>query len=168
MMFVVPLTPANMNLDTSFGSRLERTWGNPSWWNLVVVLPWALFVIFGLYGLREDQITAARQKTTFGQIVSHDPSNHNRFGYQFGVNGKMYAGWEIPATQDYQIGQQVLVYYDPLDPNKSQLADFADNRSRILGPVSFCLFGICAVALYILLRRRAVCSICVTQRPHRS
>jgi hypothetical protein len=165
MMVVVPLTLANMTLGTSFGSRLERTWGNPSWWNLVAVLPWALFVIFGLYGLREDQMTAARQKTTCGQIVSHDPPNHNRFGYQFGVNGKMYAGWAIPATRDYQIGQQVLVYYDPLDPNKSQLADFAENGPRILGPVSFCLFGICGVALYILLRRRAIRSSRVAQRP---
>jgi hypothetical protein len=31
----------------------------------------------------------------------------------------MYRGWAIPGAREYQIGQQVLVYFDPLDPNKS-------------------------------------------------
>lgn len=67
----------------------------------------------------------------------------------------MYAGWAIPS-KDYQIGQKVFVYYDPLDPNKSQLDDFAENGYRIIGPASFCLFVICGVSLYIFLRRRAL------------
>jgi hypothetical protein len=147
---------ANMILGSSFGTRLDRTWGNPSWWNLLVVLPFAVLIIFDLYGLRADQITAAREQTTSGLIVSHDPPNHDRFGYQFKVNGTMYSGWAIPTTREYQIGQQVLVYYDPLDPNKSALADFAESEYRIVGPVTFCLFGICGVCLYIFLRRRAI------------
>lgn len=154
-----------MTLGSSFERRLERTWGKPSWWNLLAALPWALFVIFSLYGFRADQITAAREKTTSGQIVFHDPPNHDRFGYQFGVNGRMYTGWAIPSTRDYKIGQQVLVYYDPLDPNKSQLGDFTENEYRILGPLSFCILGICGVALYILMRRREIHSSRTTQRP---
>jgi hypothetical protein len=118
-------------------------------------LPFALFVILSLYDFRADQITAAREQTAFGQIVSHDPPNHNRFGYQFAVNGRMHTGWAIPGS-DYQIGQKVLVYYDPLDPDRSQLEDFAENGYRILGPVSFCLLGICGVVVYICLRRRAI------------
>jgi len=147
--------PADMSLGSSFETRLKRSWGNPSWWNLLVVLPFALFVILALYDFRADQITAAREQTGFGQIVSHDAPNHNRFGYEFAVNGRMYTGWAIPGI-DYQIGQKVLVYYDPLNPDKSQLDDFADNEYRIIGPVSFCLFGICGVSLYIFLRRRAI------------
>jgi hypothetical protein len=119
-------------------------------------LPWAALVVFCLFAFREDQITAAREQTTRGQIVSHDSPNHNRFGFQFEVNGRMYTGWAIPGTREYQIGQQVLVYYDSLDPNTSALADFADSGYRIVGPVSFCIFGICVVALYIFLRRRAI------------
>jgi hypothetical protein len=145
-----------MILGASFGTRFDRTWGNPSWWNLLVVLPWAAFVILALCEFRADQITATREQIAFGQIVSHDPPNHNQFGYQFGVNGRIYTGWAIPSTRDYRIGQQVLVYYDPMDPNKSALADFADSGNRIVGPVSFCLFGILVVFLYIFLRRRAI------------
>ena len=140
----------------SFDRRIEDTWGNPSWWNLVVVLPFVVLVIVCLWGLRADRITAARERIANGQIVSHDPPNHNRFGYQFGLSGKMYTGWAIPPTSDYQIGQQVLVYYDSINPNKSQLDDFAKNRDRIAGSVSFCVFGICGVSLYIFLRRRAI------------
>jgi hypothetical protein len=149
----------DMHLGSSFESRLNRTWSNPSWWNLLIVLPWVMLVIFELYGFRADQLRAAREKTEYGQIVSHDPPNHNRFGYQFRVGGKVYSGWAIPSADDYKIGQQVLVYYDPLDPDKSALADFAETGYRVLGPVSFCLFGICGVTLVIFLRRRSIHSI---------
>jgi hypothetical protein len=155
MMVIGLRESADMSLGSSFETRFERTWGNPSWWNLLVVLPFALFVVLSLYDFRADQITAAREQTAFGQIVSHDPPNHNRFGYQFAVNGRMYTGWAIPST-DYQIVQKVLVYYDPLDPDKSQLDDFAENGYRLIGPASFCLFGVCGVSLYIFLRRRAI------------
>jgi len=144
-----------MSLGSSFETRFERTWNNPSWWNLLVVLPFALFVVLVLYDYKADQITAAREQTVLGQIVSHDPPNHNRFGYQFEVNGRIYSGWAIPTT-DFQIGQKVLVYYDPVHPDKSQLDDFANNAHRIFGPTSFCLFGIFGVSLYIFLRRRAI------------
>jgi hypothetical protein len=155
MMVIGPRESARMNVSSSFESRFERTWNNPSWWNLLVVLPFALCVIVSLYNCRADQITAAREQTAFGEIVSHDRPNHNRFGYQFAVKGRMYTGWAIPST-DYEIGQKVLVYYDPLDPDKSQLDDFAENGYRIIGPASFCLLGICGVSLYIFLRRRAI------------
>jgi hypothetical protein len=146
----------DMNLGSSFDRRFEKTWGNPSWWNLVVVLPFVVLVTVCLYGLRADRTTAARERTAKGEIVSHDTPNHDRFGYQFGVDGKLYTGWAIPTTTDYQIGQQVLVYYDPVDPNKSQLGDFSENGSRIEGPVSFSLLAVFGVSLYIFLRRRAI------------
>jgi hypothetical protein len=145
-----------MNLDSSFGARLGRTWGNPSWWNLLIMLPWVLGVGFMVYGFRVDQIKAAREQTTRGQIISHDPPNHDRYGYQFVVNGKVHSGWAIPETSEYKIGQQVLVYYDPLDPDKSALGDFAASGYRIIGPAAFCLCGICGVSLFIFLRRRSI------------
>jgi hypothetical protein len=145
-----------MKIGSSFGARLEQTWGNPSWWNLLIVLPWVLGMVVMLYGFRTDEVTASRERTTTGLIVSHDPPNHDRFGYQFEVKGRRYSGWAIPSTHEYQIGEQVLVYYDPLDPSTSALDDFADSGYRVLGPVSFCLFGTCGVALYIFLRRRVI------------
>jgi hypothetical protein len=147
---------ADMNFSSLFEPRFDRSWSNPSWWNLLVALPWVVLVLFDLYGFRTDQITAAREQTTSGQIISHDAPNHNRFGYQFGVNGKVYTGWASPSADEYQIGQKVLVYYDSLDPHKSALDDFAETGDRIVGPVSFCLFGISGVSLYIFLRRRAI------------
>jgi hypothetical protein len=48
MMVLGPCESANMNLGSLFEARLERTWGNPSWWNLLVVLPWVVLIIFDL------------------------------------------------------------------------------------------------------------------------
>jgi hypothetical protein len=145
-----------MSLGASFETRFQQTWDRrPSWWNLLVVWPFVVFVVLALCNFRTDQLTAAREQTVFGQIVSHDPPNHNRFGYQFEVTGRMYTGWAIRAT-DYQIGQKVLVYYDSLNPKKNQLDDFAGNGYRMIGPTSLCLFGIVGVPLYIFLRQRAL------------
>lgn len=60
-MIVVPFAGlANMKIGSSFGARLEQTWGNPSWWNLLVVLLWVVGMAFMLYGLRADKVTASR------------------------------------------------------------------------------------------------------------
>ena len=152
-MFLAPLGPTDMNPDNWLG-RFKQTWGNPSWWSLLIALPWAIFVIFSLSGVRADQATASREQTIGGRIVSHDPPNHNRYGYEFVVNGRVYTGWSIPVNGEFKIGQQVLVYYDPLDPAKSQLDDFAENGYRIIGPVFACLCGICCVSVFIILQRR--------------
>ena len=97
---------------------------------------------------------ATREQTTQGLIVTHEPANHNRYGYTFSVNGKKYAGWESPKKDELHIGKQVLVYYDPQDPNKSALTEFRDLGMTTLGPVPAMLFGIGAVAWYIGHRRR--------------
>jgi hypothetical protein len=136
-------------------TRFERSWGRPSWWNLLIVLPWVVGAVFLLYGFREDQRVAARERITQGVIDANEPSNHDRFEYRFSIDGKRYTGWEIPSRTEYQIGQQVVVFYDPLDPNKSALVDFAEAGDRIVGPVSFCAFGVTAVVLLIFIRRRA-------------
>jgi hypothetical protein len=70
------------------------------------------------------------------------------------VNGKRFTGWESPGRDGLDIGKQVLVYYDPLNPNKNALTEFRDLGMNSLGPVPLMLFGIGAVAWYIRSRRR--------------
>ena len=132
----------------------RRTWSRPSWWNLLVVLPWALGLVFLIHESTIDSQIAGRQQTASGIVTAHEPANHNRYGYKFQVNGKSYTGWESPTGSELAIGKQVTVFYDPQNPSRSALTDFHDVRTSVLGPVPMLLFGIGAVAAYIFYKRR--------------
>jgi Protein of unknown function (DUF3592) len=132
----------------------ERRWANPSWWNLLVVLPWALGAVLFAYEWRVDREIARRQQTTRGVITTHEPANHNRYGYVFSVDGKTLNGWESPKKEEPEIGKQVVVYYDPKNPSKNALTDFRELGIESIGPVPMLLFGIGAVAWFIKAQRR--------------
>jgi hypothetical protein len=126
----------------------------PSWWNLLVALPWALGLAFLIQeSITESQI-AGRQQTTSGIITTHEPANHNRYGYKFEVDHKDYTGWQSPNNDELAIGKQVVVFYDPQSPSRNSLTDFHDLSKSSLGLVPMLLFGIGAVAVSILYRRR--------------
>jgi hypothetical protein len=136
--------------------QATHKWENPSWWNLLVVLPWTIGVILFVYQWNVDRRIATREQTTQGVITAHEPENHNRFGYVFSVNGKSFTGWESPGKDGLEIGRSVLVYYDPVNPNRNALTEFGDRGLNSLGPVPMMLFGIGAVAWYITARRRKI------------
>jgi hypothetical protein len=143
----------------TIGQRIDermRIWANPSWWNLFVVLPWAIGAIVFIHEWKVDREVAMREQTTRGFVTTHEPSNHNRYGYVFSVNGKSFTGWESPQKEELEVGRQVVVYYDPQDPNKNALTEFRDLGMTVLGPVPPMLFGIGAVAWYIGHRRRRI------------
>ena len=129
--------------------RFDRRWSHPSWWNLLIVLPWTIGVVLAIHAWVNNRTVAQREKTTNGSITAHEPANHNRYGYSFSVNGKSYSGWESPKKEEPHIGQQVTVFYDPVDPTKNALTDFADLEMDSLGPVPMLLLATGAVALFI-------------------
>jgi hypothetical protein len=135
-------------------SQANRAWANPSWWNLLVVLPWTIGAIFFIYQWKVDRDIAMREQTTQGVVTAHEPANHNRFGYTFSVNGRGFTGRESPRKDNLYVGKQVLVYYDPLDPNKNALTEFRELGLETLGPVPMIFFGIGAVVWFIKTRRR--------------
>jgi hypothetical protein len=73
-----------------------------------------------------DKDVASREQATTGTVVSHEPRNHNRYGYKFQVSGQDYTGSEAPLTTEPKIGQSVTVYFDPLNPTENSLTDFAE------------------------------------------
>lgn len=154
-----------MSIDSSFGIKVDETlqhrwrreavaWQNPSWLKLLVVVPWALLVIYSLYQWQLDRRIAARQQTTYGAVVAHEPANHNRFGFAFVLNGRTYHGWEYPQNREYRIGEQVVVYYDPANPARSALTQFDELSLRAFGPVPLAMLGIGAVTFFIYRRRK--------------
>jgi hypothetical protein len=141
----------------------------PSWWKLVIVLPWVIGLIFSCAYWKADLSIAKRERATSGVIVAHDKPNHSRYGYTYVVNQKTYHGWEIPHTVDFEIGQNVVVYYDPNNPSDSSLTEFAEASERQIAIVPILLIGISGVALAILLLRRRQTKLKLThRRPHTS
>jgi hypothetical protein len=136
-------------------ARAILAWQRPSWWNLLVVLPWAVALIFLIQESKTDRQIAGRQQMTSGIVTAHEPSNHDRYGYRFEVHGKPYGGWQIPGNSELALGQQVTIFYDPHNPNRNSLTDFHDLSTSSLGPVPMLLFGISAVAAFVIYRRRS-------------
>jgi hypothetical protein len=101
-----------------------------------------------------DRDIATREQTTEGVITSHEPTNHNRYGYIFHVGGKTFTGWQSPMKDEFEIGKPVTVYYDPKDPSKNALTEFRDLGTIRFGPVPTVLLGIGTVAWFIRSQRK--------------
>jgi Protein of unknown function (DUF3592) len=133
---------------------IERRWVNPSWWNVLIALPWALGAIFFIYHWNVDRAIATRQRTTEGVITAHDRANHDRHEYVFTVDGETFSGWGVPQKEELELGKRVVVYYDPQDPKKNSLTDFEDLGEREFGSVALPLLGIGILVGYIGRQRR--------------
>lgn len=136
-----------------FMNRLAKQWSPPSWRNLLITLPWAIGLVFLLYSSTFHKKIAGREQVAYGTIRTHEPGNHDRFGYGFSVGEKSYTGWQIP-TRDYKIGQSVQVFYDPLNPETNSLDSFSEASDQNLGPTLLCASGIVGVAFIIFHMRR--------------
>jgi hypothetical protein len=143
-----------MNTNQRWLEKEVNRWKNPSWWNLLVCLPLALGLVRCLDLWNFDRTVASRERSVPGFVTVHDTENHNRYSYSFVVDGKSYTGWEIPQYTEPALGQQVLVHYDPVNPENNALTDFEELTSRSLGPVPILGVGIGAVAAAIFIRRR--------------
>ena len=143
------MTPIN-----DYVAKLSRAWERPSWWNLLIVLPWAIGLVLIIGEWRTDVQVAKRQQTTSGTVTTHEPANHNQYVYKFEVSGTSYTGRQSPKGDELSLGKQVVVFYDPQNPSKNALSDFHDVSTSALGPVPMLCFGIGALTVFIFYRRR--------------
>ena len=144
--------PPKVRPETALRVRRTRL-GPPSWRYLLITVPWVIGLLFSIYSSAIGNQIAGREQITIGWVRTHERANHNRYGYAFSVRGEPYTGWQIP-TGEYQIGEQVRVYYDPLEPTTSSLNSFASSRDDALGPGLLCAIGIISAVLILYLLRR--------------
>jgi hypothetical protein len=132
-----------------------NSWRQPSWWRALVVLPWVIGVLFILYKSEVYRDVATREQTTAGTITAHEPANHSRYGYTFMVEGRRYHGWQIPqGSEEWKVGQRVVVYYDAADPTTNALRDFTAEKDGIRASLPLLVAGIVTVVLLIIFLRR--------------
>jgi hypothetical protein len=128
---------------TSFAS-----WANPTWGNLLITLPWGIGILAAVLGWSADHTIAKRERTTTGVITAHKASRSDRYLYTFSANGEKLEG-SSGADDQHNVGDQVTVFYDPIDPNKSDLRDYKDLALRNFALVPFALIGIAGITWYI-------------------
>jgi hypothetical protein len=147
--------------DTPDLSRIARaskpaSKGNqvPSWKYLFLAVPFLVGGLLMIHAFVGDLVTAKRQQTTVGTIRAHEPSNHNRYGYQFTVDGRSLSGWATPPdSQRYVIGGQVTVYYDPFNPRRSALEPFEALAQELVGSMAFAFAGSAVIVVMFLVGR---------------
>jgi hypothetical protein len=96
-----------------------------------------------LIASHNDALVASREQSAMASIISHEPQNHNRYGYRFQVGGTDYIGWEAPLKDEPKIGEPMKVYFDPQNPSENSLTDFADladtRRGEAIVLLIFCV-----------------------------
>jgi hypothetical protein len=117
-------------------------------------IKWGGFIVFALaaYGLPivgfaskyvGDRKTWRNEATTSGIVVAHDPPNHNQYEFEYAIASQRYYSWHQGTVTcdagELNIGKTVLVYYDPMHPEKADLCSFRgaiENDLQILGLLS--------------------------------
>jgi hypothetical protein len=142
-----------MSIAEATNDRLAE-WANPSWWKLLVLVPWMLGVVLSAYGCLKYRAIADRQQRAEGIVTVHQAENHNRYGYTFFVDSHRYTGWDSPRKVEPEIGKSISIYYDPRDPAENSMSDYSQKSLDSFGPVPLLLFGIGGVTLFVYWRRR--------------
>jgi hypothetical protein len=108
-------------------------------------------LLWSVHNSRTDFEIAKRQRETLATINSHDPPNHDRYGYIFLVNGIQYTGWAYPSDKiNYSLGERVVIHYDPIDPTKNLPGSFEEAGGRDLTFARFCLLVAAGPPLFIV------------------
>jgi len=122
----------------------------------IIMAPWLLGAALMLVAAHNDSDVASRQATTVGKIVAHEPSNHNRYGYRFQVEGQVYTGSETPRKAEPRIGQSVTIYYDADNPVENALTDYRELSSDWSERAVAFFFAACIAFVGIFLAERLV------------
>jgi len=135
---------------TDTAAQVSATRHRSRWWYLLIATPWAIGAVFLAHQAIVDVAVAKRQHTTWGAVRSHEPHNHNSYGYSFTVGDQAFSGRDSPRGDDeWKIGQRVRVYYDSADPRVSALEDFDQLAFETAGPLSFLTAGAATIAIMI-------------------
>jgi len=94
----------------------------------VLILDWS-----SLSKLNRNRAVAPRQQAIRVTLAEGKPGGHNTYGYRytFSLGENSYGGWEYSSPESpTRIGQQITVYYDPLNPsvNSPERFEYSSNQ----------------------------------------
>jgi hypothetical protein len=65
---------------------------------LILTLPLIVFLIWSVGAYVTFSRVATREVKTSGLVKAHDPANHDRWEFQYEVNGESFYGWHYPGA----------------------------------------------------------------------
>lgn len=139
-------------LDTAAALKEAKPWSSLPKRYLILLIPWLYAVIGIVWAFVANQQIALREKTTTGAIVGHDASDRHTSVYVFSMDKNVHTGQEV-GSEHTKIGEQVVVYYDPDDPEKNRLKDFEEEAVGFLGGLSVVLI-LSGAGIFFLLKQR--------------
>ena len=101
-----------------------------------------------LHELNRNRAVAPRQQSTTGTVTG-GPAGRNSYSYTFAVGGTSYSDWGAISGPGANVGQQVVVYYDPLAPTVNGLDRFEYSSRRFEWDIGFGLSILSLVAVAI-------------------
>ena len=117
---------------------------------LTVLIYAVLLGAFGLLGVKifnwsEYQHLAESGVKIVGRVTAKEPENHNAIRYSFKLNGLSFhgigrAGGENPPFDQLQVGCEVVIYYDPENPESSVLRDPKEQAADMTTGVALITF----------------------------
>ena len=119
------------------------------------------FGILGITALDWSQYRHLAQVAvkTVGRVNTKEPGNHNSIRYSFKVNGLFYhgigrGGGENPTFDQLQTGSEVVVYYDPENPDSSFLGNPKEQAADVTTGVVFITFFGSLITMISLYRKK--------------
>lgn len=127
-------------------------WTNPPKRYLIPVIVWLLGATGAIYAMVANDLIALRERTITGAIVEYQAENRHTAIYRFSVDNKVYTGQELGSVHS-KIGEQVVIYYDPIDPEKNRLTTFEEEALGLAGPV-ICMLVLGGAGIFFIFYRR--------------
>jgi hypothetical protein len=137
---------------------------------IIFALLWLIFAAIGaaignlLLDTSGLEDFTAKGVSIYGKVTAKEPENHQTVRYVYEVNGKQYEGAGgaergNPPFDEIQIGQKVVVFYKPENPEKAilgypQLYVDTNYNGALFFSIAFSAFIMVPVVLIYVLYRK--------------
>ena len=124
----------------TIGTIVDRFKWQPYWF-LLITWPWLVGAAVFVQHWHSFHVAASRQKTVLGVVTAVERGN--RCQYTFRIGQEVYRASEVPLYDRHvsTSGEQVTVYYDPMNPRVNAITDFRQKSLDALGAVPLLLLG---------------------------
>ncbi len=121
---------------------------------LSVVIIGVVIVVFGIVTVSQhtENYLEATAKVTKVTDLPYDEDDGIRYDveFTFTVDGKEYTGVLSNMSGVYQVGEDITVFYDPSDPNRTSTT----KAGNIIGPIMIGVGALVAVVGVVIIIRK--------------
>jgi hypothetical protein len=120
-----------------------------------ITIPWLLGLGWSLAGYYTYTRAAHTEAATHGFVISRTEMHGHYYHYRYSVDGRGYLGADN-SERWFNPGNQLLIYYDRINPIRSALTEFRRIAQNRFAPVPLLVLGITGTWIggYLYRRRK--------------